>query len=699
MSESEPLSGQKQVSSNVNAAEPTAVVVLGMHRSGTSAFARVASLLGCELPKNLMPADEGNDLGHWESNAVTALNERLLASAGSKWDDWTPLNQGWEKSAVSPAFLAEAQEVLRDDYAQAPLFVLKDPRICRLAPFWLKAIKAIGARAVIAFPLRNPYEVSNSLGARDGSDQGFGLLLWLRHVLEAEAATRELPRHFFTFQQLLADWGEVIDRFEKTTDMRFPRRSVAVEAEIAAFLSEDAWHERESATTALNAAAPQWVRETYAILKRWCDIGVDTSDYSRLDTIRVDFDAASPTFARLIARGVQTHGGFGKGAEARAELVRAYEQLQRLEREMAQAAEIEAALNDARGEMKRLREEAAQAAESQAALEAVHGETERLRMEIADAAEVYAALEESRQKIEQLEGQEAETKQVYAELASARDAIEQMRTAANQLQSEIEKARVETSQADEARMRIALEFQEMKDANHVLEAEVAKLTSAVRQRQEEAVQAWAKAELEHGLREKVEADQARLIRQNEELIAQFAAIEKQARADANALASARRRASDAEISLGQMSRQHQKMLIDLEAQDHELRQHQFRSARADAELAQLATLHTRAQDRIAELENIAIRADAHRAHMQERADAMIRQTQWLQEATAILQQKPRLRALLSSSARQQYSRDRLKMSGLFDAESYLEKNPDVASAGEDPLLHYVRHGLREGRPW
>ncbi|MDF0545691.1 hypothetical protein PX699_25335 [Sphingobium sp. H39-3-25] len=254
----------------------------------------MANLLGCDLPRDLMPPDKGNDLGHWESNTIVAFNERLLASAGSKWNDWLPLNKGWNKSAISSAFLAEARDVLRSEYDNSPLFVLKDPRICRLAAVWLDVIEDLQIHPVIAFPLRNPYEVSNSLAQRDGSDQGFGLLLWLRHVLEAEAATRHLSRHFFGFDQLLSDWAGVVGGLERATGLRFPRRSVSVEAEISAFLTEDARHQRAAPSAGLSADVPVWVRDTYAIFQRWCHVGVQSDDFGRLDEIRSEFDAASP---------------------------------------------------------------------------------------------------------------------------------------------------------------------------------------------------------------------------------------------------------------------------------------------------------------------------------------------------------------------------------------------------------------------
>lgn len=39
----------------------------------------------------------------------------------------------------------------------------------------------------------------------------------------------------------------------------------------------------------------------------------------------------------------------------------------------------------------------------------------------------------------------------------------------------------------------------------------------------------------------------------------------------------------------------------------------------------------------------------------------------------------------------------LKREGLFDAEAYLARNPDVREAGMDALQHYLSHGILEGR--
>lgn len=57
----------------------TCILVLGMHRSGTSAFTRLLNLAGAESPKNLMEAKTDNVRGFWESEAVCGVNDAFLA--------------------------------------------------------------------------------------------------------------------------------------------------------------------------------------------------------------------------------------------------------------------------------------------------------------------------------------------------------------------------------------------------------------------------------------------------------------------------------------------------------------------------------------------------------------------------------------------------------------------------------------------
>lgn len=65
-----------------------ALVVLGMHRSGTSSVAGALAMLGAAAPRTLMAPGEDNPRGFWESQVLMGVNDRLLAAGGSNWRDW-----------------------------------------------------------------------------------------------------------------------------------------------------------------------------------------------------------------------------------------------------------------------------------------------------------------------------------------------------------------------------------------------------------------------------------------------------------------------------------------------------------------------------------------------------------------------------------------------------------------------------------
>lgn len=109
------------------------ILVLGMHRSGTSACTRVLNMLGCALSHKLLGAGDGNESGHWEAIEAVALNDEILSSAGSSHDDWGPINPDWRRSAIRSHMIGRAKQIVAEHLEIGPLFAIKDPRICRLA--------------------------------------------------------------------------------------------------------------------------------------------------------------------------------------------------------------------------------------------------------------------------------------------------------------------------------------------------------------------------------------------------------------------------------------------------------------------------------------------------------------------------------------------------------------------------------------
>ena len=302
------------------------VLVVGMHRSGTSLLTGILGQLGCASAKNLMPANFANESGYYESSPVSLLNDQILESAGTNWKDWQPVNDGWFSSPVAEGFVEQAIRTLDDEFGDSRLFVLKDPRICRILPFWHEVFKARRDTIRILHIYRNPLEVAQSLAVRDSLSRDYSLLLWLRHNLEAEYHSRDMVRHFLSYADVLDNWADVTESASNSLGVSWPRMSSRVASEVQEFISYNLKHHDIPDHHVLNnPLLSEWVRDTFCILSRWSRADHLKSDKDRLDTIRMQLDESGVAFSGLLEQ----------GAVAIEALEKSTAQLENVERESA----------------------------------------------------------------------------------------------------------------------------------------------------------------------------------------------------------------------------------------------------------------------------------------------------------------------------------------------------------------------------
>lgn len=423
-----------------------AVVVLGMHRSGTSALAGVLARLGCALPEQVMPANDFNPKGFYESIGAYNLNDALLRLEGSSWADWRPLALDWLETEVGRRELARGAQMLEEEFAAEPLFVLKDPRICRLLPYWTRLFEQSGIAPVYVHTHRSPVEVARSLERREGWPLEAGLLLWLRHELEAEAGTRGAARAFTSYDQLLSDWRAMVAEVQARSGLVLPEDPAAQAEEIEAFLSADLRHSTEG----LEGVAPviaQWIGGCLEVLERWAAAGEQAEDYALLDAIRAEFDAVMPLF------GPVTRGLEAQLAEAREALACA-ERDAKAERN--HAAKAYQALQD---------QTDAERSEAARAYQALEGQLEAERVAAQHQLAAAQAETRSRLRLLQIDLTATHEAELSAALASQRRQaerrLEAQREALAAMRAERDQARmlVEHREQDIARLRTDLEHQ------------------------------------------------------------------------------------------------------------------------------------------------------------------------------------------------------------------------------------------------
>lgn len=166
---------------------PGPVVILGMHRSGTSALGGVLSALGVHFGSDgaLYQGDKWNELGYYEYKRIVQLNDDLLRSVGSAWDA-PPDADGYRAFAQANHFLASRARQILQDLQQSSgnpssAWGFKDPRTALTWDFWQPLLE----EPRILLCLRSPAEVAASLKKRNNVSTEFAMRLCSQyfHVL------------------------------------------------------------------------------------------------------------------------------------------------------------------------------------------------------------------------------------------------------------------------------------------------------------------------------------------------------------------------------------------------------------------------------------------------------------------------------------------------------------------------------------
>lgn len=159
-------------------------VVLGMHRSGTSAITRGLATMGVNLGDHLMPPlSENNDKGFWEDIDINFLNIDIQTFLNSDWNYLSALSDGDIDKLKHAGFITKASNLLRKKLDSFENFGLKNPRITKLIYFWGVIFAQIDCQVFYIIAIRNPISVVASLQRRDEIPIERSLHLWLEHTL------------------------------------------------------------------------------------------------------------------------------------------------------------------------------------------------------------------------------------------------------------------------------------------------------------------------------------------------------------------------------------------------------------------------------------------------------------------------------------------------------------------------------------
>ena len=557
-------------------ARRTAVMIVAMHRSGTSALSRALNLLGGDMPPRLIEADQWNAAGYWESKPIKDLNEEMLLSGGGEWSEWLEFNPDWFKSSAVQRFRDRAIELVGSEFTDSPLFIFKDPRLSILMPFWRSIFDELGIDQVAIHPLRNPVEVARSLERRNNFLMSKGVLLWLRYTLDGERGTRGLRRIFTTFDDLLEDPAGLIERTQDDLGLIWPRNSVKARREIAQFLSADMRHHRDGARVLRSLSyGSDWVVRTYETLMGFAADGENADGRAALDEVRAQFVAASHAFGTIAKDNEDRHAKIAQLQQDR-------------EKAGARQAELESSAAAAQAELDALRagkvELERNFSSTQERLAALQTGQETAERQLAEARKERDGLRERARSLEQ---HVAGSRKQAEELKLAQAEVEARAVKAQEQAEAIQRAK----EALEARhLATQKERDTLREMRAKLEGDLSNAFAAVKDAQQQADAARQKQEesaaaIEEAQRRADEAEREAATRQEE---------------SAQALSDALRKLGDAE----QASSDHQVKAAQTEAL---AKQWEERAAQLSGQLAQERSTHQeelkRLQDDLAQTDS------------------------------------------------------------------------------------------------
>jgi SAM-dependent methyltransferase len=258
------------------------VVVLGMHRSGTSLLANLLTVLGVDLGENLLNADLNNQAGYWEQKDICRTQDDLLQQLGRRWigpAGTVPFPDAWWQLPEIIPFKERLTEILRAEISKAKgLWGFKDPRTSRLLPLWKEIFADLNLDPVYVLSVRDPAVVVESVVKRDEIPATRAELLWLLHNLDAVRDAGDQLRLVVEYDRWFTHPREQAQAVARALDLNGPNGEKDLLACVRERIRPDLRHCRTPQPLSL-----PFINETYDALKQASVTGRISPELRRLD--------------------------------------------------------------------------------------------------------------------------------------------------------------------------------------------------------------------------------------------------------------------------------------------------------------------------------------------------------------------------------------------------------------------------------
>jgi len=245
------------------------IVILGMHRSGTSAITRGMQTLGADLGTNLLAERFDNPTGYWEDQSIIGLQDRLLERFGMSWETARLIPEEEWESGTLDLFVREARRYLRDHFLPLKLWAFKDPRTLRLLPMWQKVFQTLPCDHGYLLIIRNPLSVAASLYQRQAMPADQAYRLWLAYILPHLARLFGRQLAVVDYDLFMQEPIGALRRIARAFGLPPPDEAALAEY-CAVFLRAEMRHNRfDEAALRASSDAPDVCKQAYFWLRQW----------------------------------------------------------------------------------------------------------------------------------------------------------------------------------------------------------------------------------------------------------------------------------------------------------------------------------------------------------------------------------------------------------------------------------------------
>lgn len=194
---------RKNVLKNSTPSGRLAILVVGMHRSGTSACAGYLAHHGVNMGDKLMPPSPDNPRGYFEDLEFVTIHDALLRQFGLNWADPRPLPEDWLQHPSIPLTKQILRERLDIRFEKCALFAIKDPRMSRFLPLWQQVLQEMNIAMEVIHVLRSPAQVAASLERREGMPSLQALMLWLVYNLDIVVSAHNISIEMLHYPEFI----------------------------------------------------------------------------------------------------------------------------------------------------------------------------------------------------------------------------------------------------------------------------------------------------------------------------------------------------------------------------------------------------------------------------------------------------------------------------------------------------------------